>query len=74
MMFCNFCGKNFDSSEGFEEVTRNGHHYIRCEKCVYNQSEEEYDWCIQMYGRGRQMPASEGRQNRAAGRIRKGDS
>ena len=51
-MFCNFCGKNFDASEGFEEATRAGHHMIRCEKCVYNQSEEEYDWRTCMYGRG----------------------
>lgn len=51
-MFCNFCGKNFDSSEGFEEVSRGGHHYVRCEKCVYNQRDEEYDWHTEMYGRG----------------------
>ena len=57
-MFCNFCGKNFDSSEGFEEVSRGGHHYVRCEKCVYNQHDEEYDWRIQMYGRQAQGPQS----------------
>ncbi len=57
-MFCNFCGKNFDSNEGFEEAVRSGHHYIRCEKCVYNQAEEPYDWRIQMYGRGQQMQAT----------------
>ena len=51
-MFCNFCGKNFDASEGSEEVTRSGHHYVKCEKCVYNQCEEEYDWHVTMYGRG----------------------
>lgn len=49
-MFCNFCGKNFDPSEGFDEVSRSGHHMIRCEKCVYNQSEREYDWHLEMYG------------------------
>lgn len=54
-MFCNFCGKNFDTSEGFEEVNRSGHHLIRCEKCTYNQREEEYDWKAEMYGRGHQM-------------------
>ncbi len=70
-MFCNFCGKNFDPSEGFEEVTRSGHHLVRCEKCVYNQSEEEYDWHVQMYGRGHQGPAADGRQNRSGGRTRK---
>ena len=43
-MFCNFCGKNFDNSEGFEEITRAGHHLTRCEKCVVNQRDEEYDW------------------------------
>lgn len=72
-MFCNFCGKNFDPSEGFEEVTRNGHHLVRCEKCVYNQAEEEYDWHVQMYGRGARSSAavSEGRQSRSGGRTRK---
>lgn len=50
-MFCNFCGKNFDTSEGFEEITRAGHHFTRCEKCVYEQREEEYDWSTTMYGR-----------------------
>ena len=69
-MFCNFCGKNFDLTEGFEEVTRSGHHLVRCEKCVYHQAEEEYDWHMQMYGRGRQAHGSHGRQKRAAGRIR----
>ena len=63
-MFCNFCGKNFDSSEGFEEVTRSAHHYVRCEKCAYNQAEEQYDWRVQTYGRGHQTQASRGRQNR----------
>ncbi|HLD50042.1 MAG TPA: hypothetical protein VJC08_02475 [bacterium] len=72
-MFCNFCGKNFDSSEGFEEATRSGHHYIRCEKCVYHQAEEQYDWRAQMYGRGRRMQASQGRGKPAAGPARKGN-
>lgn len=49
-MFCNFCGKNFDPSEGFEEVSKSGHHMVKCEKCVYNQSEREYDWQLEMYG------------------------
>ena len=49
-MFCNFCGKNFDTSEGFEEVTRSGHHYVRCEKCNYENQEVEYDWSAVMYG------------------------
>ena len=69
-MFCNFCGKNFDSSEGFEETTRSGHHYIRCEKCVYNQAEEQYDWHLQMYGRGQRMHGNGGGK-RAAGRTHK---
>ncbi len=73
-MFCNFCGKNFDSNEGFEEAVRSGHHYIRCEKCVYNQAEEPYDWRIQMYGRGQQIQSSEGRQKRGTGRSRKSNS
>ena len=52
-MFCNFCGKNFESTEGFEEVTRAGHHWVRCEKCVSSNMENEYDWHREMYGRGR---------------------
>jgi hypothetical protein len=52
-MFCNFCGRNFDSAEGFEEVARAGHHLIRCEKCVYEQREEEYDYHTQTSGGGR---------------------
>ncbi len=54
-MFCNFCGKNFDASEGCEETNRHGHHLTRCEKCVQGQREEEYDWHTEMYGRGHQM-------------------
>lgn len=54
-MFCNFCGKNFEASEGFEEVSRSGHHHVRCEKCAYEQGETEYDWRTQMYGRGHQI-------------------
>ena len=54
-MFCNFCGNNFDSSEGFEEINRSGHHLTRCEKCVVNQREEEYDWRTEAYGRGHSM-------------------
>lgn len=57
-MFCNFCGKNFDTSEGFEEVTRSGHHYVRCEKCVYENQEVEYDWSAVMYGRFSKGPTS----------------
>lgn len=56
-MFCNFCGKNFDNSEGFEEVTRSGHHYVRCEKCTYENQEVEYDWSAVMYGRFSKGPA-----------------
>ncbi len=82
-MFCNFCGKNFDSSEGFEEAMRGRHHLIRCEKCVYHQAEEEYDWRAQMYGRahfpavpegggrGRQMQDNQGRQKPPDGPARK---
>ena len=43
-MFCNFCGKNFETNEGFEEVNRGAHHMVRCEKCIHDQREEEYDW------------------------------
>lgn len=50
-MFCNFCGKNFDASEGFEETIHSGHHFVRCEKCVLCNTEEEYDWRREMYGR-----------------------
>jgi len=57
-MFCNFCGKNFDASEGFEETARSGHQLIRCEKCVLSQRQEEYDWRTEIYGRGR--PAAGG--------------
>lgn len=55
-MFCDFCGKNFDRTDGFEEVTRSGHHLIRCEKCVYDKKEEEYDWHVMTYGRARRTP------------------
>ena len=51
-MFCNFCGKNFEASEGFEELSRGGNHLVRCEKCNYEQREEEYDWRNETYGRG----------------------
>ena len=54
-MFCNFCGKNFDATEGCEEVTRGGHHLVRCEKCVQTQREQEYDWREEILGRGHQM-------------------
>ena len=71
-MFCNFCGKNFDSSEGFEEVSRGGHHYVRCEKCVYNHHDEEYDWRITMYGRDKQWQngtvVTPGRMRKSHGR------
>ena len=50
-MYCNFCGKNFDPSEGFEEVHHAGHTAVRCEKCVYCNMEEEFDWHREMYGR-----------------------
>lgn len=43
-MFCHFCGKNFESVEGFEEVKHGLHQLIRCEKCSGEQSEDEYDW------------------------------
>ena len=52
-MFCNFCGKNFDMTEGFEEVNSAGHHLTKCQKCVYEQRDEEYDWHAEMYGRSR---------------------
>ncbi|MDD5216948.1 MAG: hypothetical protein PHN49_05195 [Candidatus Omnitrophica bacterium] len=43
-MYCNFCGRNFETSEGFEEVKRQTDKLIRCEICVRDQVEEEYDW------------------------------
>ena len=51
-MFCNFCGKNFDSTEGFEDIARAGHHFTRCEKCNYEQREAEYDWRNEITRRG----------------------
>jgi hypothetical protein len=66
-MFCNFCGKNFDPSEGFEEVSKSGHHMVKCEKCVYNQSEREYDWQLEMYGPDG-APVSSGRSVHKASR------
>ncbi|MDP3921686.1 MAG: hypothetical protein Q8R76_12885 [Candidatus Omnitrophota bacterium] len=54
-MFCNFCGKNFDAPEGFEELNRSGHHLIRCEKCAYEKREEEYDWQSEVAHRGHRM-------------------
>jgi hypothetical protein len=53
-MFCNFCGKNFDASEGFEDVSRSGHHMTKCEKCVHAQSEAEYDWRVEIPARWNQ--------------------
>lgn len=49
-MYCNFCGKNFDAKEGFEEVSRAGHHMVRCDKCCYSNEEREFDWKAEMYG------------------------
>ena len=49
-MYCNFCGKNFDAKDGFEEVSRAGHHMVRCDKCTYNCEEREFDWRMEMYG------------------------
>ena len=49
-LYCNFCGKNFDSKEGFEEVNRAGHHMVRCDKCTYHGEEREFDWRMEMYG------------------------
>jgi len=59
-MFCNFCGKNLDSAEGFEEISRHGRHYTRCGKCTYEQREEEYDWRAQVSARGRGQSSSRG--------------
>ena len=70
-MFCNFCGKNFDPTEGFEEATRSGHHLIRCEKCVVHQAEEQYDWRLQVHGREAKTAANEGRRSCSGGRTRK---
>ena len=57
-MFCNFCGKNFEALEGFEEVNKHGSHKIRCEKCAAEQREEEYDWRSEASGRGQQTRES----------------
>ena len=51
-MYCNFCGRNFEAKEGFEEVQRGCHRLIRCETCVMNQREEEYDWVTELRSRG----------------------
>ncbi len=51
-MYCNFCGKNFDTQEGSEDVVVGGHHLVRCDKCSYTNEQVEFDWRIQMYGRG----------------------
>ncbi len=51
-MYCNFCGKNFDTKDGFEEVSRAGHHMVRCDKCTYSGEEREFDWRAEMYGPG----------------------
>ena len=56
-MFCNFCGKNFESSEGFEDLARHGKHLVRCEKCITDQREEEYDWRSEIADRGRTGPS-----------------
>lgn len=61
-MYCNFCGKNFERAEGFEEVRRGSDRLIRCESCVSEQRDEEYDWQVQVYGRGRQMSRYQGPQ------------
>lgn len=50
-MYCHFCGKNFESKEGFEEFQRNDQQLIRCEQCVHDQREEEYDWRTELKGR-----------------------
>jgi hypothetical protein len=68
-MFCHFCGKNFDRTEGFEEISRNGHHFVRCEKCGYEKCEVEYDWHMQMYGRGQRWHAPA--QTASRGGVRK---
>ncbi len=51
-MFCNFCGKNFEPMEGFEEVRRKGDSLLRCEQCSHEQNETEYDWKSDAYGAG----------------------
>ena len=58
-MYCNFCGKNFDYTEGFEEISRSGHQYVRCEKCVQGHMETEFDWHREMYGRGQAIHRTE---------------
>ena len=59
-MYCNFCGKNFDGMEGFEEVSHAGQHYLRCEKCTHSNNEEEFDWHREMYGRGSKSQRRDG--------------
>ncbi len=63
-MYCHFCGKNFDTTEGFEEVSRGGHHYVRCEKCVHCNMEDEFDWHREMYGRSRTASHRTGQRKR----------
>jgi ribosomal protein L24E len=50
-MYCNFCGRNFEPPEGFEEVHKHGNYLVRCEACALEQREEEYDWKEESYGR-----------------------
>lgn len=50
-MYCHFCGRNFDATEGFEELKRGQHYMTRCEACCLEQQEEEYDWRVDMMGK-----------------------
>jgi len=51
-MVCSFCGRNFEPVEGFEEFKRHGHHLVRCEECIWEWREEEYNWKTEMRARG----------------------
>lgn len=62
-MFCHFCGKNFDATEGFDDLSRSGHHLVRCEKCAYSNMEDEYDWRREIARRGRQSSNTQTRSH-----------
>ncbi|MFZ5802721.1 MAG: hypothetical protein ACOY3K_06400 [Candidatus Omnitrophota bacterium] len=51
-MFCDFCGRNFEPREGFEQIRRKGRRFVRCEHCHKEAREEFYDWRTEIRNRG----------------------
>ncbi len=41
---CHFCGRNFETREGGEDIQRHGRYLVRCEQCHQEKKEDEYDW------------------------------